>query len=238
MRLDCWLPTFKVSGCRLARHIILHSSSSQLVFYGRAELLTEPLTRLVASSEASVVRAAGQSLLSLTTIRHQTSHPATPGQADIMMAAVISSLELCSEQERREIYCDLARDLIPVLGPGAARWVSTLTNMMISLLDNITPPASVFSILRLLSSQCGECVAREISPLLAALFQSLYTLSLASQIDSQTDSRALSDVRECIEHVALCDIDSARRLCHGLQHISVNKTFDSLTRDIMNNLDT
>ena len=230
--LDCWLPPYKVSGCQLAGHIALHSSPSQLMFYGRAELLSEPLTRLLAgSTELSVLRAAVRPLLTLTAIREGEHSPATPGQADKLLATVISSLELSSDQERKEVFSQLARDLVSLLGPGAARWVSALTDLIISLLDSFLPPppTSVFSLLFLLASQVPDCVGRETPVLLPALFRYLYRLSWAEE----ADTARLSEARRCLELVATCDPPTSARLCRGLGQTSVNNTFDSLTRDIL-----
>ena len=229
--LDCWLPHYKLEGCQLSRHIANHSSPSQLIFYGRAEVLTEPLTRLTASQEVAVARAAGEALLSLTIIRHDSRQAARPGQADLFIKTLISSLELSSQAERQEVYCGLIRDTVPVLGRGAARWVSLLSTNMISLLDT-SPPPSVFSILSLLASQCPECLARETSPLLSSLFKLLYRLSL----EDEERGEMLSDVRECIEAVARCDVDTARLMCLGLQQETVNNTFDTLTASLLSDL--
>ena len=239
--LDCWLPPYKVSGCLLADHIALHSSPSQLLFYGRAELLRDPLSRLLASStDLTVLRAAVRPLLTLTALREGDQSPAIPGQADTLLAAVISSLELSSDQERREVFCHLARDLLSLLGPGAARWVSALTNIIISMLDSFLPPppTSAFSILSTLVAQCPDCVGRETTGLLTALFRYLYRLSWAEQTEKTVDTARLSEVVRCVELVATCDPPATARLCRGLGSPSVNKTFDSLTRDILSKIET
>ena len=233
--LDSWLPPYKVSGCLLARHIALHSSPSQLMFYGRAEVMAEPLTRLLApTTDLTVLRAAVKPLLVLTEVRAGGSQrcPATPGQADNLMAAVISSLELSSEGERREVYCQLAGDLLSLLGPGAARWVSSLTSIIISMLDCFLPPPppSAFSLLSSLASQCPDCVGRETAPLLTALFRYLYRLSWSEEAES---GARLSAVRESLQHVATCDPLTTTRLCRGLESTSVNNTFDNLTREVL-----
>lgn len=234
--LDSWLADYKVSGCHLAAHIATHSSPSQLKFYGRAEVLSQPLIRLLAAtSQLSVLRAAVKPLLALTTIREGDQHsPASPGHADTLMAAVISSLELSSDQERKEVFCLLIRDLLTLLGPGAARWVSALINIIISMLDSFLPPppTPVFSILTSLASQCPECVGREIAPLLTSLFRYLYRASW----EDEADSAGLSEVKLCVEHLATCDSQTTARLCRGLNEASVNNTFDSVTRDILINI--
>ena len=237
--LDCWLPHFKLEGCHLARHIAAHSNPSHLIFYGRAELLTEPLTRLMSSTEASVVRAAGQPLLALTSIRHRDDLPASPGQADTLLASVISSLEVSSDRERRTVYWDLLSHTVTLLGVGAARWVSVLTGLAISQLDLSppSPPASVFSTLSQLASLVPDCVAREISPLLAAMFKYIYRVTSGAARGGQGEMLSdLSDVTECLQQVARCDIDTARLLCVGLQQTSVNKTFDTVTLSVITNL--
>ena len=233
--LDSWLPPCKVSGCQLAHHLATHSSPAQLKFYGRAEVVAEPLSRLLApSTDLAVLRAAVKPLLLLTELRDDQPCPATPGQADKLMAAVISSLELSSEQERREVFCQLATDILDLLGPGAARWVSPLANIVVSMLDSFLPPPppSAFTLLSSLASQCPECVGRETSPLLTSLFRYLYRLSWAEE----ADSARLSAVRDCLTRVATCDPPTSRRLCHGLGSASVNNTFDNLTRDILINI--
>ena len=238
--LDCWLPPTKVSGCHLAAHIALHSSPSQLMFYGRAEVVAEPLTRLLAgSTEVVVLRAAVRPLLALTTVRQGETCPATPGPADSLLAAVISSLELSSDQERREIFCGLARDLLAVLGPGAARWVSALSSLVISMLASFlpAPPASAFSILSWLAGQCPDCVGRETTGLVPAMVRYLYRASWSEETESSHSGAArLADVRRCLETLATCDSETSARLCRGLANTSVNKTFDRLTRDFLVNI--
>jgi len=228
--LDSWLPHYKLAGCLLAQHIAAHSSPSQLIFYGRAEVLTEPLTRLVASSEVSLARAAGQPLLSLTSIRHDSQRPASPGQADQLMKTLVGSLEVCSDTERQEVLCQLLTPCLGLLGPGAARWVSALAQLAISLLGSSISPPSVLATLRHLASVCPQCLARETQPLLTALFKHLHSLTSAGR------SSGLAPLSDCIVEVARCDIDTARLLCQGLQQTSVNKTFDSICVSILTTL--
>ena len=56
---------------RLVGHVIKTCPSSELLFYGRAELLEESLVRLLGHTDSGVVEAASEPLQNLTSIRHE-----------------------------------------------------------------------------------------------------------------------------------------------------------------------
>ena len=68
---DSWMPYYKVAGARLMSHVIKTCPSSELLFYGRAELLEESLVRLLGHTDSGVVEAASEPLQNLTSIRHE-----------------------------------------------------------------------------------------------------------------------------------------------------------------------
>ena len=227
---DCWLPYYKISGCDLIQHIVTSSPASELMFYGRAELLSDAMFRLLSHTDPGVVRAASGPLLVVTRTRHGDSHPpATPGPGDILMKEVITRLDMCSDHEARAVYCDMMEATVTMLGVGVARWVSRLCEVITSQLD-ISPPASVFRTVSTLTQVCPQCVAREVAVLLPALVKYQYQVSWHQ--DQDTDLARLASV--CTDQVSTCDIEATRTLCHDLKSVTpVNDSFDSLVEKLL-----
>ena len=229
---DCWLPYYKLWGCHLIDILVRGSSGKELVFYGRAELLSDTLYRMLSHNDTGVVLAAGHPLVTLTRLRHRGTGQAEVGPGDTLVSELVTSLDISSEQERRRVYCDMLLDSVTMLGEGVARWVSRVCEAMLSCLDNVSPPVSVFSVLTHMVTMVPECMSREMATLLPALIKFIYTVSWLDNVDPALVSLA----SDTAQQLATCDPTLASSLCHGLPSLSVNKTFDTAVNNIMSKL--
>lgn len=226
---DSWMPHYKVAGARMMGHVIKTSPSSELLFYGRAELLGESLARLMGHTDTGVVEAASEPLLALTSIRHEATRPSEPGPGDHLMQELVTKLELASDRARREVLAAMLEQLVPILGLGVARWVSSLARTFVSLLA-FSPPLSVFRMLSSITRMCPECVAREVGDLMPALVKFVYQVSWREE----NSGAAVSLASVCILELATCDPEAVRMLCHDLETLPpVNPTFDTLVTEIL-----
>eukprot|EP00092_Neocalanus_flemingeri_P039374 GFUD01042870.1.p1 GENE.GFUD01042870.1~~GFUD01042870.1.p1 ORF type:complete len:460 (-),score=144.80 GFUD01042870.1:24-1403(-) len=254
--VDCWISHYKIAGCQVLGHIIATCPSTELVWYGRADLLSDALKKLLHHTDTEVVKACEKPLVTVVGIKHEGTKPDTPGPADLFMKDLINSLELASDSKKKEIYSAMILRTVTMLGVGVARWVARLTQLIVSQLD-FSPPASVFSLLDQLCLLCPGCVAREVPALLPALVKFVYKTSWkstptasetcaihqASEIseaiqnteisetgdkDQKSDESEMSLASVCLVQIATCDPRTARLLCHDLDSVSVNKKFDSV----------
>ena len=229
---DSWMPHYKMAGARLMGHVIKTCPSSELLFYGRAELLEESLVRLLGHTDSGVVKAASEPLLALTSIRHGVTRPSEPGPGDHLMQELVTKLELATDRDRREVLAAMIEQLVHILGIGVARWVTSLARTIISLLA-FSPPLSVFRIVSSITRMCPECVSREVGDLLPALVKFVYQLSWREQQDHNSGA-VVSLASVCILELATCDPEAARLLCHDLENLPpVNPTFDTLVTEIL-----
>jgi len=231
--LDCWVSYYKLIGCHVVDHIIATCTSTDLVWFGRADLLSDALIKLLHHTDSAVVKASEKPLMNILRIRHDGTKPDLPGPADLLMKDLITSVDLTSDQEKKAVYCSMILSTVPLLGAGTARWVARLSQLMVSQLD-FSPPQAVFPMLSQLCDLCPGCVAREVPVLLHALVKFAYRTSWRPKVSSDTsgipDSIYTSDTSQasvCLVQVATCDPCTARLLCHGLDTASVNLKFDS-----------
>jgi len=235
--IDCWIPYFKVFGCQVVGHIIATCPASELVWFGRADLLSDALKKLLHHADTAVVEACQKPLISVVSIKHDDTKPDKPGAADLFMKDLISSLELSSDKDKKEIYSDMILQTVNMLGVGVARWVARLAKLIVSQLD-FSPPTSVFSLLDKLCNLCPGCLAREVPVLLPALIKYAYrsswrnSASDASDVDS-SETMKCSDISVYLVQVATCDPITARLLCHNLETVSVNKKFDKVIKNFL-----
>ena len=218
---DCWMPHYKVCGCTMIHHIISLSSAADLLFYGRAELLSQTLFTLLSHNHLQVVSAAGQPLVTLTHLTHHTDSPAVAGAGDTLVSELITRLELSSDTGLRTEYCDLLLRSVSMLGVGVARWVTRISQVLVSQLE-WSPALSVFRTVSHMAQVTPECVSREMVTLLPALIKYLYHVSHHDNSDQSLVTQAV----ETSVTVSRCDPHQAASLCHDLQSLSVNNTFD------------
>lgn len=236
--LDCWVPYYKLFGCQVVGHIIATCPASELVWFGRADLLSDALKKLLHHADTAVVEACRKPLISVVSIKHDDTKPDKPGAADLFMKDLIGSLELTSDNDKKEIYSDMILQTVNMLGVGVARWVARLSKLIVSQLD-FSPPASVFSLLGQLCNLCPGCVAREVPVILPALVKYAYRKSLRNSDASDTSETSetsltkTSDVSAYLVQVATCDPIKARLLCHNLETVFVNKKFDTIIHNFL-----
>jgi len=228
--VDCWVPYYKVFGCKVIGHIITKCPQTELVWFGRADLLADALAKLLHHTDIAVVNACKEPLLNVYNIKHGDAKPDKPGPADLLLKDLISSLELTSDNDKKVVYSEMIQKTVGMLGVGVARWVARLSSLIVSQLD-FSPPDSMFSLLPQLCSLCPECVGREVPALLPALVRFVYRTSLSAR---QCDH---SQAGVCLAQVASCDPDTAKLLCHNLENISVNKYFDKIIQRFLAELE-
>jgi len=221
---DCWIPYYKVWGCILAHHIIEKSPPKELIFFGRAELLSDAMFRMLTNTDTQVVKSSSEPLLTLTRVRHQDTCPGLPGPGDHLMKELITRLELCSENDMRVVFSNMMERTVTILGIGVARICQTISSLL-----EIAPPASSFRVVTQLTQICPDCVAREMSVLLPSLVKYLYHMSWSSDV---SENVTLANV--CLDHVLGCDPSQARVLCHDLASVKhVNATFDKTIQTLL-----
>ena len=165
-------------------------------------------------------------------IRHEDTSLSEPGPGDTLMQELVTKLELASDRARREAVAAMIEQLVPILGVGVARWVSSLVRAFIGLLA-FSPPPSVFRTLSSLMRMVPECVAREVDDLLPALVKFVYQTSWREET-GPTPGASLSLASCCILELATCDPEAARLLCHDLETLpAVNQTFDTLVTEML-----
>lgn len=222
--VDCWMPYYKVFGCHVVGHIIKTCPSSELIWFGRADLLADALGKLIHHTDIAIVEACKEPLINVYKIKHTDTKPDQPGPADLLMKDLINSLELTSDSVKKAAYSDMIQKTVEMLGVGVARWVARLASLTVSQLD-FSPPDSMLSLLPQLCSLCPECVGREVPTLLPALVKFIYRTSYSAK---ESDKTVCDNIGDCLTQVASCDPTTARILCHNLESISVNKYFDSI----------
>ena len=226
---DCWLPYYKVFGCDIIKSIVINSPPGDLVFYGRADLISDTLLRMLSHTETQVVSACSDPLIAVTQIKHDKTHVKVPGAADLLMKELLTRIETCSEIDKKRVYSDMIEKTVTMLDVGVARWVSRLCHVITGQLE-FSPPPSVMTTVITLTQLCPECVAREMVTLLPGLVKFVYHVSWHQTPD--TDMLTLANV--CIDHVTRCDQDQARTLCHNLATVTpVNDTFDKCVQNIL-----
>jgi len=230
---DCWIPYYKVWGCNLSHHIVEKSPATELIFFGRAELLSDAMFRMLTNTETLVVKASSEPLLTLTRVRHKDTSdtcPGVPGPGDHLMKELITRLELCSDSDKRIVFTDMMERTVNILGIGVARWLSRICHLTSSMLE-MSPPTSLFRIVTQLTQLCPECVARDMSVLLPSLVKYLYHMSWR---DDVSDNVNVTLANVCLDHVMGCDPAQARLLCHDLASVKhVNKTFDKTIQKLL-----
>ena len=229
-----WMPHCKVAGCRLVRSVVTAAPAPELVFYGRAELLWEPLLRLLSHTEVEVVAAAAPPLLQLAAIRHAAAPgvPASPGPGDTLAAELLTRLELSSCGDTRQLHAGALLQLVErTLGRGVARWAARLCRVVAGLLELGPAPAAVFETVSAVTRLCPECVAGEVGVLLPSLVKFVYHHSWR---DPGTCDDSVQRASVCIQEVTSCDPAAARALCHDLHTVTpVNNTFDTLVSQML-----
>jgi len=230
--VDCWMPYYKVFGCHVVGHIIKTCPSSELIWFGRADLLADALGKLLHHTDIAIIEACKEPLINVYKIKHTDTKPDQPGPADLLMKDLINSLELTSDNDKKAVYSEMIQKTVEMLGVGVARWVARLASLTVSQLD-FSPPESMLSLLPQLCSLCPECVGREVPTLLPALVKFIYRTSYSAK---ESDRTKCDNIGVCLTQVSSCDPTTARTLCHNLESISVNKYFDSIIERFLKDL--
>ena len=230
--IDCWIPYYKVFGCHVVGHIISTCPPSELVWFGRADLLADALGKLLHHADITVTDACKEPLINVYKIKHADTKPDKPGPADLLMKDLINCLELTSDNDKKAVYSKMIQKTVDMLGVGVARWVTRLASLTVSQLD-FSPPDSILSLLTQLCSLCPECVGREVPTLLPALVKFIYRTSYS---DKESGRTVCDNIGVCLTQVSSCDPATARLLCHNLERVSVNKYFDSVIHRFLKDL--
>lgn len=231
--LDSWMPYYKIWGCRLAGYIISTCPSSELVWFGRAALLSDALKRLLGHSDAAVVDACHVALLDVTRILHDGTKPDKPGEADILLKNLITSIELSSDNTKNEIYTVMIVQTSNLLGVGIARWIARLSQLATSQLE-YTSSDTVTPWLTQLCTVCPTCMSREVITLLPALIKHAYRISW---LDKESEEENIKELTSCLVNVAACNPSKAKLLCHNLENVKVNMKFDKIVQQFLTELE-
>jgi len=132
--LDCWLTRPRVLGARAALHLASTCPPAELAWYGRTELLHAALLPLL-SQDLHCLKAASPPLLVLTSHLQSSAKgvPALPGPADHLLARMIELVELnTGGQDRGDLLCNLLVSTAHLLGAGVARWVTSLSSLVVA----------------------------------------------------------------------------------------------------------
>merc|ERR1719397_2334058 len=122
------------------------------------------------------LKAASPPLLVLTSHLQSSAKgvPALPGPADHLLARMIELVEMnTGGQDRGDLLCNLLVSTAHLLSAGVARWVTSLSSLIVA-----NPSSShLLALVPHLCQTCPEAMTRELGTLLPALLKQAYSLS-------------------------------------------------------------
>ena len=128
--------------------------------------------------------------------------------------------------DRGDRLCNLLVSTVHLLGAGVARWVTSLSSLVVA-----NPSSShLLALVPHICQTCPEAMARELGTLLPALLKQAYSLSWKdpSAIEKKSSKAQHPPLYLALSALVATDLDQATLLCQGLKEVKVNPAFDAL----------
>merc|ERR1719430_2981745 len=140
-----------------------------------------------------------------------------------MLDKLVRTLEMeTKDDKKKQILVSMLSDTVTVLGTGVLRWIPRLVSLVAAY-------PSLSELMTLLCNLCRnypEAVSRESSTILPALIRYAYHLSWTDP------PQHFSSVTTALTSLVSTNPDKAKSLCHGMEALTVNPTFDALVREL------